>query len=202
MSVCIAISLGSTNLQIHGGPKIFTSSLKLLRQDSLIAKTESLIHEMQMLDSLSLKNCSPSCLANTGNVSITVSLTLQFLSLLSSYRAGTMLCDRFSIPMTLLRSSSLLNKPSLTSGLSSLKRDKKIGMIWSLVAYFPMRGHTARTLEASPFLTYWKVSVESFLKQGTIFYTIVCASKIDPNSATLVTAAVLTSDSLSARKPQ
>lgn len=103
---------------------------------------------------LSLKKCSPSCLAKTGNYSTTDILILQFLSWLSSVKAGIIDYDRFSIPITAFRSSSLLNKLSLTSELSSLSNAKKIGNMCSFVAYFSIIGHKAKIFSDKELLTY------------------------------------------------
>ena len=90
-----------------------------------------------------MKNCSPNYLANAGYCSTTDSFILQFLSSLKSLRAGTMLCCKFSRPITLLRSSSLLKRFNLTSDDSSLSKAKKIGRICSFVGPFSIIGHIA-----------------------------------------------------------
>jgi hypothetical protein len=57
--------------------------------------------------------------------------------------------DRFSIPMTWFKSSSLLKRLSLTSELSSRRRARNRGRICSLVAGFSIIGHIARRFSAS-----------------------------------------------------
>lgn len=69
-----------TCLDAHGAPKISVSCFRLLIAASLIEKILSLSQVMQMGDSFSLKNYSPSYLARIGNCSTTESLILQFLS--------------------------------------------------------------------------------------------------------------------------
>jgi hypothetical protein len=111
-------------------------------------------HEMQMGLSFSLKNYSPSCLARIGNCSTTDNLILQFLSWLSSVRAGIIDWDKFSMPRTLFISSSLLNKFNLTSEDSSLNKAKKIGKICSFVAALSIMGQRASKFSANEDLTY------------------------------------------------
>jgi hypothetical protein len=79
--------------------------------------------------SFSVKNCSPNYLAKAGYYSTTDNFILQFLSSLKSFNAGTIDYYKFSNPITWFRFSNLLNKLSLTSDDSSLKRAKNIGKI-------------------------------------------------------------------------
>ena len=109
---------------------------------------------MQIGASFSLKNASPSCLARIGNYSTTESLILQFLSWDSSVKAGIIDWDRFSIPRTLFKSSSLLKRLSLTSDDSSLNKAKKMGKICSLVLALSIYGQIPKIFSASALLTY------------------------------------------------
>ena len=63
-------------------------------------------------------------------------------------------CERFSIPRTWLRASSLLKRFNLTSDDSSLKRAKNIGRMCSLVFALSMSEHKANTFSARELLTY------------------------------------------------
>lgn len=157
---------------------------------------------MQIGFNLSVKNASPSYLARTGNYSTTDSLILQFLSWLSSVNAGIIDYVRFSIPITWFMSSSLLNRFNLTSELSSLNKAKNIGKMCSFVGPFSIIGHSESKFSARALLTYWNWSVYNFFKQGTILVTMLYESRILQKSASLLDAAVLTSDSLSYRNPQ
>lgn len=143
-----------TVLEAHWTPKISVSSFKFLIAASLIENMLSLNQAMQIGESFSLKKASPSCLARMGNCCTTDCLILQFLSYDNSDRAGMIDCDRFSIPSTLLSSSSLLNRLSLTSDESSLSRAKKIGRICSLVLPLSITAHSARIFSASALFTY------------------------------------------------
>lgn len=69
-------------------PKMSVRSFRFLMAASLMEKIESFNQEIQIGFSLSLKNCSPNYLARMGNYSTTESLILQFLSWLSSVKAG------------------------------------------------------------------------------------------------------------------
>ena len=184
----------------HWGPNISVNSFTLLRAASLIEYMLSLSHVIQMGLSFSTKNASPSCLASVGNYSTTENLILQFLSCDNSVKAGIMDWERFSIPITWLRSSSLLKRLRRTSELSSLKRARKSGRMCSFVAAFSTRGQSANKFSARALLTYWKVSVCNFLIQGTILVMIVLASRILQKSARRDDAAVRTSDSESCKK--
>ena len=157
---------------------------------------------MQMGLSFSLKKASPSYLARTGNCSTTDNLILQFLSWLSSVRAGMIDWARCSIPNTLFKSSKRLKRFSLTSELSSLSRAKNMGRTCSFVACFSMIGQRGSRFSARAALTYWKLSVYNFFKVGTILAITVGPSRSLQKPARRPTAAVLTSDSLSARKEQ
>jgi len=101
-----------------------------------------------------VKNYSPSYYASAGYYSTTESLILQFLSSLKSFNAGTIDYYRFSSPITLLRSSSLLNRLSLTSEDSSLSKAKKIGKTCSFVGPFSIIGQIVRRFSANAYLTY------------------------------------------------
>lgn len=160
----------------------------------------SLNQVMHMALSFSTKKASPSYFARVGNCSTTECLILQFLSCESSVKAGIIDCDKFSIPITWFKSSSLLNRFSLTSELSSRRRAKKSGRMCSLVAALSTIGHRANRFSANALLTYWKVSVCNFLRHGIIFSTIVLPSSTLQKSESLLTAAVLTSDSESYKK--
>ena len=162
----------------------------------------SLSHVIQIGLSFSTKNASPNCLARVGNCSTTENLILQFLSCDSSVKAGIIDYDKFSIPITMLRSSSLLNRFRRTSELSSLSKARKRGRICSFVAFLSMMGQRARRFSARALLTYWKVSVCSFLMHGTILLMIVAASRILQKSARREDAAVRTSDSESCKNEQ
>lgn len=186
----------------HCGPNISVNSFTLLRAASLIEYMLSLSQVIQIGFSFSTKNASPSCLASVGNCSTTECLILQFLSYDNSVKAGIIDWERFSIPITWLRSSSLLKRLRRTSELSSLSKARKSGRMCSLVALFSTSGHNANKFSASALLTYWKVSVCNFLIQGTILLMMVFASRILQKSASLEAAAVRTSDSESYKKEQ
>lgn len=160
----------------------------------------SLNQVIQIAFNLSTKNASPSYLARVGNCSTTECLILQFLSWESSVKAGIIDYERFSMPMTWFRSSSLLKRFNLTSELSSLRSAKKRGNMCSFVAALSIIGQIANRFSAKALLTYWKVSVYSFFKQGIIFSTIVLPSRTLQKSDSLLTPAVLTSDSESCKK--
>lgn len=154
---------------------------------------------MQIGINLSVKKVSPNCVASPGYCSTTEILILQFLSSLRSFNAGTIDYWRFSNPKTWLRSSSLLKRFNRTSELSSLKRARNIGKIWSLVGPFSIIGHIDNKFSASAYLTYVNWSVWSLTKLGMTLLIKVFASRILPKSLSLLTAAVLTSDSVSSR---
>jgi hypothetical protein len=99
-------------------------------------------------------------------------------------------------------SSSLLKRLSLTSELSSRRRARKIGRICSLVAALSIIGQITSRFSAKALLTYWNVSVCNFLRHGMILLMMDYASRILQKSESLLTAAVLTSDSESERKAQ
>jgi len=141
-------------LVAHVTPKISVNCLKLPNAASLIEKILSLSHVIQIGANFSLKNASPSYLARIGNYSTTESLILQFLSWDNSVNAGIIDCDRFSMPRTLFKSSSLLNKFSLTSDDSSLSKAKKMGKICSLVLALSIYGHIPKIFSARALLTY------------------------------------------------
>ena len=61
---------------------------------------------------------------------------------------------KFSMPMTLFMSSSLLNKLSLTSELSSLNSAKNIGSMCSLVGPLSIMGQSDNRFSATALLTY------------------------------------------------
>lgn len=121
---------------------------------SLIEKMLSLNQVIQIAFNFSTKKASPSCLAKVGNCSTTECLILQFLSYDSSVKAGIIDYERFSIPITEFKSSSLLNKLSLTSELSSLRRAKNRGKMCSLVEALSTTGHSAKIFSARADLTY------------------------------------------------
>lgn len=141
-------------MEAQATPKISVSYLRLVIAASLIEKILSLNQVMQIGASLSLKKASPNYLAKIGNYSTTESLILQFLSWLSSVSAGIIDWDKFSIPSTLFKSSSLLNKFNLTSEDSSLNKAKNIGRMCSLVLALSMTAHSASKFSASALLTY------------------------------------------------
>lgn len=142
-----------TFFSAHFDPKITVSYLRFSIDATLMEYTESLSHWKHMGINFSVKNTSPSYLAKAGNCSTTDSLILQFLSSLRSLRAGTIDYCKFSRPMTLLSSSSLLNKFNLTSEVSSLSSVKKIGKICSLVGPFSIILQMERRFSASAYLT-------------------------------------------------
>jgi hypothetical protein len=72
----------------------------------------------------------------------------------------------------------------------------------SFVAFLSIIGQSANKFSASALLTYWNVSVYSFLMHGTTFVIIVFASRILQKSASLEAPAVRTSDSESDKKEQ
>ena len=137
----------------HYEPKTLVNSLKLVSEAILIEYTGSLSHFKQIGRSLSVMNYWPSCFARAGYYSTTDSLILQFLSSERSLSAGTIDCCRFSRPMTWLICSSRLNKLSLTSLDSSLRRAKKMGKICSLTWALSTRGQRARMFSARACLT-------------------------------------------------
>lgn len=100
-----------------------------------------------------MKNCSPNYFANAGYYSTTDNFILQFLSSLKSFKAGTIDYYKFSRPITLFKCSNLLNKLSLTSEDSSLKRAKNIGKICSLVYVLSIMGQSESIFSASAYLT-------------------------------------------------
>jgi hypothetical protein len=69
-----------------------------------------------------------------------------------------------------------------------------------LVGALSIIGQIERIFSAKADLTYVNESFSRSLRFGIIFMMIDCASKILENSASLPTAAVLTSDSASLRK--
>ena len=101
-----------------------------------------------------MKNYSPNYFANVGYYSTTDNFILQFLSSLKSFSAGTIDYYRFSSPITLFRCSNLLNRLSLTSEDSSLKRAKNIGKICSFVCALSIIGHNDSIFSANAYLTY------------------------------------------------
>lgn len=148
--------------------------LKLIREASLIVYIGSFIHSKQIWDSFSLKKGSPSCLASIGNCWMTDVFILQLFSFESSSRLGTIDCCRSVIPITWLRSSSRLNKFSLTSEDSSRSSNRKMGRMCWLVFAFPRIGHRERMFSASAHRTYTKLSFYRSVKQGTIFWRMLC----------------------------
>lgn len=162
----------------------------------------SLNQVMHIGFNFSTKKGSPSCFARMGNYSTTENLILQFLSYDSSVSAGMIDYDRFSIPITWFKYSSLLNKLRRTSELSSLNNAKNRGNMCSFVAAFSITGQIERIFSAKALRTYWKVSIYSFFRHGMILAIIVGPSKILQKSESLLTAAVLTSDSESCKKLQ
>lgn len=69
-----------------------------------------------------------------------------------------------------------------------------------MVGALSIIGQIERIFSAKADLTYVNESFSKSLRFGIIFMMIDCASKILENSASLPTAAVLTSDSASLRK--
>ena len=161
--------------------------------------TLSFNHLKHMGISFSVKNASPSYLASAGYCSTTESLILQFLSSERSLSAGTIDCCKFSRPITLFSSSSLLKRFRRTSELSSLRSAKKIGKMCSLVGPFSIILQMESKFSARAYLTYGNWSVLSLFKLGMIYCIKILASKITPKSESLLTAAVLTSDSESSK---
>ena len=122
------------------------------------------------------------------------------MSSLKSFNAGTIDYYKFSSPITLFSSSSLLNRFSLTSEDSSRSKARKIGKISSFVGPFSTIGDTARRFSAKAYLTYPNWSSYNFLRFGITLLIRVSASRIVPKSLRRLMAAVLTSDSESSKK--
>jgi len=126
----------------------------------------------------------------------------QFLSSERSLSVGTILCYRFSRPITLLRSFKRLKRLSRTSLDSSRSRTRKMGKMYSLVGPFSITGQIDSRFSARACRTYANWSFYSLFKLGITFYISVFWSKIVPKSESLLTAAVRTSLSVSSRNWQ
>ena len=138
----------------HYDPSSLVSSLRFIIAAIRIEKMLSLSHFMQTGANFSVKNASPSSSAILGYCSTTESLIRQFLSSLRSLRAGTIACYRFSRPITLFKSLSLLKRLRRTSDDSSLRSAKKIGRMCSFVGPFSIIGQIESMFSARACRTY------------------------------------------------
>mmetsp|Transcript_22927 Transcript_22927/g.74696 ORF Transcript_22927/g.74696 Transcript_22927/m.74696 type:complete len:332 (-) Transcript_22927:495-1490(-) len=196
-----AMTLGMMCVRVHSTPNSSPSLRRLLEAASRMEYTWSESQPRQRAPSFSSKKFMPSCEARSGMYSMMARRTRQCRSSARSTMAGRSDWERRSTPITWFTWSSFEMMLRRTSGNSSLRRTRKMGRSWSMVAALPRTGARPMMTEASAERTCCDVSEESSRTTGRICpsaWSAPIPSLTSPqNCATLPALAMRTSASVS-----